>query len=570
VDSSQNAGILSNTPSTVIIDNTSPSAFTISYVVPDPDSINYRDYYGGKSESIFTFVPIDDTDGSLLEGSVQIKMKGIGTVSEFNVGDPIDIANLNDKNIELDKAFLDTVLFNQFGIEDGIEIITRMTISDKAGNITYSPVCVDTFTIDRVKPVAGSVIEGTPIDIDFIQEDDSLRAVWSGFSDLHTELDFYEYSIGSAPDLIDFVTWQDMGTNLSVTDTNHTILHKQKFYFNIRVTDLAGNVSDTVSSDGVLADFVRPVSISVMDEAYYYNTEWTLDDTIRGTFYDDGGWVESLSMTVQRSSDDFYWHGSDWIVDSTNLILNVLDFEKTFSELNPSEWTYQLPVTAMENRVNYIIKSATVDSAGNIQNSANIDSFQFVINTPPDFLTNTALISLIEDTLYLDTLSCADIDRGSLSDDSLRYVFDFAPQGMNLTELTDSTVEISWQTNNWNTGDTLYSIIATDSRGAADTLTMDLTVIAVNDVPEDFTLINPLNAKHFNSTDADSFKFTWEKSLDVDDTLLTYKLSLFSYIADTVDTNFYIENDTTKMLDLQTLNFPNEALFYWTVEVADT
>ena len=85
---------------------------------------------------------------------------------------------------------------------------------------------------------------------------------WSG-SDLR-EIYFYEYSIGSSPGDTSVRGWTDNGSNVSVTVDSLSLSHEQVLYGNVRVIDLAGNVSEVASTDGITIDTVSPKSGAVI------------------------------------------------------------------------------------------------------------------------------------------------------------------------------------------------------------------------------------------------------------------------------------------------------------------
>jgi hypothetical protein len=61
----------------------------------------------------------------------------------------------------------------------------------------------------------------------------------------------YEYSIGTSPDGTDIKDWTSAGASTSVTANSLNLKTSEVYYFNVRATDVAGNVTVT-SSDGQL------------------------------------------------------------------------------------------------------------------------------------------------------------------------------------------------------------------------------------------------------------------------------------------------------------------------------
>ena len=130
--------------------------------------------------------------------------------------------------------------------------------TDPAGNKSS---CVATslqYMHDDVKPTVGGYGDGlNPGDIAFQAVTDRLSAHWSG-SDNASGLARYEYSAttGVCPGTV--VLPRDMGLQTSVTVTGLT-LAERSYKSCIRAYDLAGNVSNWFSTDGVVVDVTPPV-----------------------------------------------------------------------------------------------------------------------------------------------------------------------------------------------------------------------------------------------------------------------------------------------------------------------
>lgn len=107
--------------------------------------------------------------------------------------------------------------------------------------------------IDTTAPTGGTVYDGTAAGVDAAYNDGSLSSLsanWSGTSVTVSGLSLYEYSIGTTAGGTDVRTWTNNSTTASVTATGLTLSTSQTYYFNVRVTDNAGNVSGTISSNG--------------------------------------------------------------------------------------------------------------------------------------------------------------------------------------------------------------------------------------------------------------------------------------------------------------------------------
>jgi hypothetical protein len=155
------------------------------------------------------------------------------------------------------------------GMADATEYHWQARIKDADG--LYSPwVSYDTnaetasdFGTDTTAPTGGMAYDGTSAGVDASFNDGSLSALsanWSGISADVSGLAEYQYSIGTSASATDVKGWSSTGTTPSVTATGLTLQTSNKYFFNVRITDNAGNTA-VIFSDGQL---VAPtVSFSV-------------------------------------------------------------------------------------------------------------------------------------------------------------------------------------------------------------------------------------------------------------------------------------------------------------------
>jgi len=143
------------------------------------------------------------------------------------------------------------VLTNAPTLVQAAEYTIQFIAVDYAGNPDTT--FVSTVTYDTLAPTIGSVVvyDGPAADIDSTSSTDSLTAHWGGFSDPVAGIALYEYAVGSTRGDTDIVSWTGVGTDTLVTAGSLSLVHKRRYYISVRATDGAGNVSDSVSTDGV-------------------------------------------------------------------------------------------------------------------------------------------------------------------------------------------------------------------------------------------------------------------------------------------------------------------------------
>ena len=82
-------------------------------------------------------------------------------------------------------------------------------------------------------------------------------ASWSAFEDI-SGIDFYEVSIGNNKGSDNASRWQEIGNDTSYIFTGLDLQDGDRYYVNVRATDLIGNVSAVASSNGFVVDLTEP------------------------------------------------------------------------------------------------------------------------------------------------------------------------------------------------------------------------------------------------------------------------------------------------------------------------
>ena len=100
-------------------------------------------------------------------------------------------------------------------------------------------------------------------DADYQNSTDSLVVSWLG-SDDASGIASYEYALGSQA-LTDVVDWTDAGLETSKVLDGLSMSEGLEYVLSARTTDVAGNLSDIVTGDGIMIDLTPPVTGSVYD-----------------------------------------------------------------------------------------------------------------------------------------------------------------------------------------------------------------------------------------------------------------------------------------------------------------
>ena len=218
--------------------------------------------------------------------------------------------------------------------------------------------------------------DGPGADIQFTSSTTTLTANWFGFSDTVSSIVLYDVAVGDDSVRTDnIVPWDSVGMSTTITiDTLTTLANAFVYYFSVRATDLAGNVSQITGSNGITIDTGPPiigiVNDGLAEDEDYTNSDSTLDlswagflDTISGiSFY------EYAFFRYNPTSDD------STIIEWTNI---GLDTGVTVRNLSlDHDATYYGSIRAIDN-VGHV--SATALSDGIL-----VDIFSPTVGLPSD------------------------------------------------------------------------------------------------------------------------------------------------------------------------------------------
>ncbi|MFL3052157.1 MAG: LamG-like jellyroll fold domain-containing protein [Candidatus Neomarinimicrobiota bacterium] len=251
-------------------------------------------------------------------------------------GDVVSRANAN---------LSESVNLNDLTLEDGVTYYASVFAVDSVGNESFAS---SSIIIDQSPPVIGSVIDGSQSDSEWSTSDLVFSASWSAFEDI-SGIDFYEVSIGDNKGSDNASRWQDIGNDTSYIFTGLDLQDGDRYYVNVRATDLLGNVSAVASSDGFTVDVSAPAisAISVQPNSTVplfddLSVELTLSEPILGV---DVSAEVKIGLTPNVSYS---------LVDST--IINV---------------TVAAPFTSGD-QITFTIQNHT-DRAGNVGITTNYD-----------------------------------------------------------------------------------------------------------------------------------------------------------------------------------------------------
>ena len=179
-----------------------------------------------------------------------------------------------------------SITLSDLSLVEATTYFASVRATDKAGNVS-AVMTGDGTTIDLLSPTAGTVNDGVGVDISYTSSLNTLAANWTGFTDATSGIADYQYAIGTTLNGVDVQDWSSNGPDTSFIHTGHNLINTQAYYVRVKAIDQVGNVSDTVSSNGVIADHENPaVGLVIRDKAF------TNTDTLYASW---SGFADSLS-----------------------------------------------------------------------------------------------------------------------------------------------------------------------------------------------------------------------------------------------------------------------------------
>ena len=186
----------------------------------------------------------------------------------------------------------------------------------------------DGFGLDQSSPVSGSVNDGPADDMTWTNNDGSVLANWTGFSDEYSGIRQYDYSVSSSPNNTSWETvtdWISIGMSTTL-DLDLDLDHGLTYRVEVRAIDLVDNVSAEVSSNGVTIDTLDPV-FTYLDEAQEGDPLYQGSDSSLALFWegsDDLSGVMGYQValgTTPGDSDLVTW--TDVAMDMTTDLLGL-------------------------------------------------------------------------------------------------------------------------------------------------------------------------------------------------------------------------------------------------------
>ena len=354
----------------IVIDNVAPSILKVAEGSTTPN--NDADYQGIASSLDVSWSASDSISGiSKFEYGLGTSPGGVETITW------IEMTELTDSSVSLTNLTL----------SDGITYYAVVRATDKAGNMSVES-AGDGIMIDLTIPVSGSIRDGLRKDLNYTAKANILSGNWSGFSDSASGIVDYQFAIGTTSGGSDIKNWSSNGIDTTVTVSGFTLNNGQSYYFSVNAIDRVGLSSDTVTTDGIIADHKGPKTGTVIDGL-------TSDDSLSVT---DSIYASWSGFADELSGIQFY----EYAVGSNSGGSDLIPWTN-----HRSNRSIALKHT-LKNNLTYFVSVRAIDNVGNKSNIATSSGVTTDFSPPEVIATsieNNTVIPLNGDTRLIYTIS---------------------------------------------------------------------------------------------------------------------------------------------------------------------
>ena len=327
-----------------IVDNTPPENFSTGDVIPHGVNV-VNGWINGITDSVEVVIPviIDDLTEHLdIEMIIPLKM-GEAWVT---IGEADSIVQAGTMSFYRSLVDIYDALNQATTLAQGDTIYVRGVKYDLAGNRTIGDSSLTSLVYDPNAITLGEFSLGSiyTVNIDSLISSDTLFVSWTGFSEplptTASGLDHYEYAVRQLPDegINNFLDWT------STADTGFTeiapLVHNTEYEVYLRAFDVAGNISDTLSSNPILRWNSAPQIAQVNALDAFEDSVFTL-----GLHYSDLDFETLLNDVLSFSATTMRIIG-DAAIDSVSIDENGIIF------WNPTQndtGSYEIEVIVADN-----------------------------------------------------------------------------------------------------------------------------------------------------------------------------------------------------------------------------
>ena len=275
-----------------------------------------------------------------------------------------------------------SITVSDLSLVENTKYYALVRATDNAGNVSAIMIG-DGITVDLSSPIGGIVNDGLIADIAYTSALNTLSGNWTTFSDQISGIGDYQYAIGTTLNGTDVKDWASNGIDTLFTYSGHELLNTQAYYLSVKAIDNVGNISDTISSNGVISDQEKPMMGQVID-GISIDRAFTSADTIYASW---SGFADSLSGISKYQ----------YAVGSSPELTDVVSWKENIDSIKTN---LSLGVL-LKDKNNYYVSVRAFDGASNISAVATSDGITADF-MPPSInsvsIEEGAILPLLSDT----------------------------------------------------------------------------------------------------------------------------------------------------------------------------
>ncbi len=215
----------------------------VSVMINEGTVHNCKVYFDPTSGLIQTYLDNDLvsqwTDPNPLTTGNSISLRCAGTTASF---DNIHVYLERSTQIQAFAGLVDDLNIESVSAQPTGQIISL--VNDNVG--LWSDVDTSGFLLDFTPPTVNYLHDGIGADIDTFFTS-TIESNWD-IVDLHSSIDYFEYAIGTLPNLDDVVGWTGNGLNYSLSEVLSAPIIDQVYHISVRATNQAGLNSNFISN----------------------------------------------------------------------------------------------------------------------------------------------------------------------------------------------------------------------------------------------------------------------------------------------------------------------------------
>ena len=204
---------------------------------------------------------------------------------------------------------------------------------DLAGNPSFVS-SSNGVTVDLHGPITGTVIDGLTEDEIYTGSIDSLVVSWTDFADTVSGIQYFEYGVGTTSGNLDIREWTEIGPVLNINAGGLSLMDETTYYISVKATDLVGNISEIVTTNGITADHSGPAGtiatdsdstdIDLQNDLVSFSGHWeSFSDEYSGLAYHESALYNVTNATYEENwtnvgiDTTITFYGLDLIAGST-------------------------------------------------------------------------------------------------------------------------------------------------------------------------------------------------------------------------------------------------------------